>query len=140
MPDQEQDQQSDVVSMSLLFGAVLASVPLAIGTWIDRAHNVFYPVNEFGFLFVSVALLATGVLFQLKATTMVGSAMTALYFLTLMMFVPWGRLNSVALAITIGGGVVFGSGLILAFFRDRLLTLPERFQKREGIYRVFTWR
>ena len=136
----EQDRQSDVVSMSLLFGAVLASVPLAIATWIDRGNNVFYPVNEFGFLFVSVALLATGVLFQLKSTTIVGSAMTVLYFLTLVMFVPFGQMNSIALAITIGGGVIFGSGLILAFFRDRLLTLPDRIHRREGIFRVFSWR
>jgi len=71
---------------------------------------------------------------------MVGSAMTVLYFLTLVMFVPFGQLNSVALAITIGGGVVFGSGLIPAFFRDRLLTLPDRIHRREGIFRVFNWR
>ena len=136
----EQDQQSDLVSMSLLFGAILASVPLAIATWIDRGHNVFYPVNEFGFLFISVALLATGILFQLKSTTMVGSAMTFLYFVTLLLFIPWGRLNAVALAITIGGGFIFGSGLILAFFRDRLLALPDRIKQREGVFRVFNWR
>ena len=136
----EQDQQSDLVSTSLLFGAILASVPLAIATWIDRGHNVFYPVNEFGFLFISVALLATGILFQLKSTTMVGGTMTALYFATLLLFIPWGRLNAVALAITIGGGFIFGSGLILAFFRDRLLTLPERIKQREGVFRIFNWR
>ncbi len=136
----EQDQQSDLVSMSLLFGSILASVPLAIATWIDRGHNVFNPWNEFGFLFISVALLATGILFQLKSTTMVGSAMTALYFITLLLFIPWGRLNAVALAITIGGGTIFGFGLILAFFRDRLLALPERIKQREGVFRVFNWR
>ncbi len=136
----EQDQQSDLVSVSLLFGSILASVPLAIATWIDRGHNVFYPLNEFGFLFVSIALLATGILFQLKSTTMVGSAMTALYFVTLLLFIPWSRLNAVALAITIGGGTIFGFGLILAFFRDRLLALPERIKQREGVFRVFNWR
>ncbi|MDA1229441.1 MAG: hypothetical protein O2856_01580 [Planctomycetota bacterium] len=136
----EQDQHSDLVSMSLLFGAILASVPLAIATWIDRGQNVFYPVNEFGFLFISVGLLATGILFQLKSTTMIGSAMTALYFVTLLIFVPWSRLNAVALAITIGGGTIFGFGLVLAFFRDRLLALPERIKQREGVFRVFNWR
>lgn len=136
----EQDQHSDLVSMSLLFGAILASMPLAIATWIDRGQNVFYPLNEFGFLFISVALLATGILFQLKSTTMIGSTMTSLYFVTLLLFVPWGRLNAVALAITIGGGTIFGFGLVLAFFRDRLLTLPERIKQREGVFRVFNWR
>jgi len=63
-----------------------------------------------------------------------------LYFLTLLIFIPWSRLNAVALAITIGGGTIFGFGLILAFFRDRLLALPERIKQREGVFRVFNWR
>lgn len=136
----EQEEQSESVSTSLLLGALLASVPLAIATWIDRGHGVFRPINEFGFLFVSVALLASGMLFQLKATTIIGGAMTVLYFLTLAIFVPWSRLNAVAVAITVGGGVVFAAGLILAFFRDSLLTLPDRIQRREGIFRIFNWR
>jgi len=65
---------------------------------------------------------------------------TALYFATLLLFIPWGRLNAVALAITISGGFIFGSGLILAFFRDRLLALPERIKQREGVFRIFNWR
>jgi hypothetical protein len=66
--------------------------------------------------------------------------MTMLYFVTLALFVPWGRLSTVALAITIGGGLIFGSGLVLAIFRDRLLTLPNRIKQREGIFRVLAWR
>ena len=136
----EQDQQSDFVSMSLLFGALLTSVPLAIATWIDRGQDKWLPFNEFGFLFISVALLATGILFQLKTTTMVGSAATILYFVTLLLFIQWARLDAVAWASLIGGGVIFGSTLILAFFRDRLLTLPDRIKRREGAFRVFNWR
>lgn len=136
----EQDRETDFVSMSLLFGSLLAAVPLAVATWIDRGQGVFYPLNEFGFLFVSLGLLVAGVICQLKSTTLIGAASSVLYFLTLLIFVPWGRLNSVALAILIGGSVLFGTGMILAFFRDRLLTLPERIKNREGIFRVFNWR
>jgi hypothetical protein len=136
----EQDQQSDLVSTSLLFGSLLASLPLAIATLIDRSRGHFLPLNELGFLAISIALLATGVLFQLKFTTVVGSGMTILYFVTLALFVPWGSLNIVALAIITGGGIVFGSGLVLAVFRDRLLTLPNRIRQREGIFRVLSWR
>lgn len=120
----EQDQQSDLVSTSLLFGSLLSSLPL----------------NGPGFLAISIALLATGVLFQLKFTTVVGSGMTILYFVTLALFVPWGSLNIVALAIITGGGIVFGCGLVLAVFRDRLFTLPNRIRQREGIFRVLSWR
>ena len=136
----EQDEQSDLVSMSLLFGSLLASLPLAIATFVDRSRGEFLPLNELGFLAISIALLATGVMFQLKSTTVVGTGMTIVYFVTLALFVPWGRLSTVALAITIGGGMIFGSGLVLAIFRDRLLTLPTRIKRREGIFRVLAWR
>ena len=48
--------------------------------------------------------------------------------------------NTVATAITIGGGAIFGSGLVLAFYRDRLLALPDRIKQREGLFRVLNWR
>ena len=126
--------------MSLFFGALLAAVPLAIATWIDRHHGHFLIANEAGFLFVSVLLLGTGLVFQLKSTTLVGSLSTALYFITLLLLVEWSHVNTVAKLITIGGGTLFGGGLILAFFRDRLLALPERIKNREGIFKVMNWR
>ena len=136
----EQDRESDMVSMSLFFGSLLAAVPLAIATWIDRGHGKFLIVNEAGFLFVSIVLLGSGLVFRLKSTTVVGSLSTALYFLTLLMFIPWGSLNTVATLITVGGGTIFGAGLALAFFRDRLLALPDRIKNREGIFKVLNWR
>ena len=77
---------------------------------------------------------------QLRATTLVGAALTALYFLTLLIFVPWGRLNAVATAVTIGGGLIFGTGLVLSVYRERLLALPDRIKRREGVFRVLGWR
>ena len=136
----EQDRESELASMSLFFGALLASVPLAFATWSDRAQGKFLILNETGFLFISVLLLVTGAVLRLKSTTLVGSVSTALYFLTLLIFVPWSSLSTIATLIIIGGGLIFGTGLILAFFRDRLLTLPERIQKREGIFMVLNWR
>ncbi|MEI7701432.1 MAG: hypothetical protein WCK86_16655 [Planctomycetia bacterium] len=76
-------------------------------------------------------------------TTLIGCGMLLLNLLTLPMIVDWHaweKLNSVAVAITVCGGFVFGAGLILAFFRDRLLILPERIQRREGVFRVFNRR
>lgn len=136
----EQDRESDLVSMSLFFGSLLATVPLAIATLVDRWDHHFLIANEAGFLFVSILLLGSGLVFQLKSTTLVGSLSTALYFITLAMFIPFGRLNTVATLITVGGGVIFGTGLILAFFRDRLLALPARIKNREGIFKVLNWR
>ena len=66
--------------------------------------------------------------------------LTVLYFLTLVIFLPWSRLNAVAIFILVGGGVLFSSGLLLSVYRDRLLTLPDRIKRREGLFRVLNWR
>ena len=138
--EQGRETDSDLVSTSLFFGSLLTAVPLAIATWVDRGHGHFLIINEAGFLFVSVLLLGTGVVFRLKSTTLVGSLSTALYFITLLMFIPWSRLDTIAILIIVGGSTLFGTGLVLAFFRDRLLTLPERIKNREGIFKVLNWR
>ena len=138
--EQGRETDSDLVSTSLFFGSLLTAVPLAIATWVDRGHGHFLIINEAGFLFVSVLLLGTGVVFRLKSTTLVGSLSTALYFITLLMFIPWSRLDTIAILIIVGGSTLFGTGLVLAFFRDRLLTLPERIKNRQGVFKVLTWR
>jgi hypothetical protein len=136
----EQERHNDLVSLSLALGSLLAGVPLAIATLVDRGQDHFIFLNEFGFLAVSLLLLTTGFVFQLRSTTLTGAVLTALYFVTLLIFVPWGRLNAVATFILVGGGVLFGTGLVLSVYRDRLLTLPDRIKRREGIYRVLSWR
>jgi hypothetical protein len=136
----EQDRESDLVSTSLFFGSLLAVVPLAIATLYDRWNNHFLIANELGFFFVTVLLMGSGLVFRLKSTTLVGTLGTVVYFLALALFIKFGGLNTVAKIITFGGGTLFGTGLILAFFRDRLLTLPERFKNREGVFKVLTWR
>jgi hypothetical protein len=136
----EQDRQNDLVSLSLLLGSLLVGVPLAAATLIDRSRDHFIFLNEIGFLAAALLLTTTGFLFQLKSTTLVGAGLTALYFVTLLIFVPWSRLNAVAICITAGGFILFLLGLVLSLYRDRLLTLPARIKRREGLFRVLNWR
>ncbi len=136
----EQDRQNDLVSLSLLLGSLLLGVPLAVATLIDRSGDHFIVWNELGFLAVAILLLITGFLFQLKSTTMTGAFLTALYFVTLLIYVPWSRLNAVAVFITVGGGTIFLVGLLLSVYRDRLLALPEKIQQRQGVFRILNWR
>jgi hypothetical protein len=42
--------------------------------------------------------------------------------------------------MTIGGAVIFGTGILLSVYRDRLLTLPDQVKRREGIFKVLGWR
>jgi hypothetical protein len=136
----EHDRHNDLVGLALFLGSLLAGTPLLIATLVDRWRGQFLILDEMGFFCVSVLLLATGFIFRLRATTLTGSLFTIAYFVLLLLFVPWRELNSVAVIITVGGGVLFGTGLLLSVYRDRLLTLPDRIKKREGIYRVLSWR
>ncbi len=136
----EQDRESDLVSIGLVVGSLMVGVPLAVATIYDRSQGAFIWYNEFGFLLAGVLLLTTGFLFQLKSTTIVGGALTLLYFPTLLIRIDWDRVNTVALVLTIGGGGLFTLGLILSVFRERLLALPERIHRREGMFRVLNWR
>jgi hypothetical protein len=36
--------------------------------------------------------------------------------------------------------VIFGTGVVLAVYRDRLLALPAKVRNREGVFRVLSWR
>lgn len=136
----EDERHNELVSVSLLLGSLLAGVPLAIATLVDRWHDQFIILNELGFLIVSVLLLASGMVLRLRSTTLTGGTLTALYFIMLLVFVPWSRLNAVAIIITSGGAMIFGTGLLLSLFRDRLLALPDRIQRREGLFQVLGWR
>jgi hypothetical protein len=139
-------RQSELVSLGLFFGSVLTALPLAIavlihrGMYHGRPHEYSWP-NEMGMLIAGVLLLGTGFMLRLKSTTIAGGALLAVYVLTLIMFIhDLDNIAAAALGIVIGGGVVFGVGLLLSVYRDRLLMLPERIKRREGIFRVLSWR
>ena len=43
-------------------------------------------------------------------------------------------------ALTAGGGLLFAIGLGLSLYRDRLLALPDKIKRREGIFKILSWR
>ena len=66
------------------------------------------------------------------------------YVVTLPMFLrtpAWlENLEGASLWMIFGGGTVFLVGLVLSVCRDRLLALPEKIKRREGIFRLLSWR
>jgi hypothetical protein len=136
----EQERPRDLVSLSLFLGSLLVGMPLAVATLIDRSRDHFIVLNELGFLVAAMLLVTTGFLFRLKSTTLTGTVLTVLYFSTLLIFVPWSRLNYLAAFITVGGGTLFVLGLLLSVYRDRLLALPGRIKQRQGVFSVLGWR
>ena len=142
--DQEGLQSS--VSLSLMLGSVLASIPLMIAVVIQRSHqttewNTLRTMNELGLLGIGLLLVGTGVLFKLKSTTVTGSLMMAVYLLSLVFFIHIPqKLQTVAAYMMIGGGAFFGTAVLLSIYRDRLIALPGNIRRREGVFRVLSWR
>jgi hypothetical protein len=135
-------RQSDSVTIALFFGSLSTGLPLAVAVLIHRSNNHHFSVpDELGLLAAGVLMLGTGFMLQLRSTTLVGAFLLVLYVLTLPMLIHHlDQLATSALLLAVGGAVVFGLGLLLSVYRDRLLTLPEKIKRREGIFRVLTWR
>jgi hypothetical protein len=140
----EREGESELVTLGLGFGCLLLAVPLAYAViWcrISKTFDTFHTLNEIGMLGAGLLLLATGFIFQIRSTTLTGVVLSALWLVTLVLYVRLPeQLQTTAVYLMIGGGVFFGTGLLLSLYRDRLLTLPDRIKRREGIYRVLSWR
>jgi hypothetical protein len=139
----EQDQSSDVVTSSLLCGCVMVGLPLVIAVLVHRCRLTpeFSTFNELGMLVAGIVLLTTGIAFRLRATTITGAALQAIYLLTLPLFInALENVQTAAIWLTIGGATIFVAGILLSVYRDRLLALPEKASRREGVFKVLNWR
>ncbi len=137
------EQSSDTVSLALFFGSVALLLPLAVATVVHRfVYGVPSALDELGLVLGCVALLGSGVMCRLKATTLFGAVTLALYVLMVLIymhrFVETQYL--VGIYLTLAGAILFGTGLVLSVYRDRLRSLPARIRRREGVFRVFGWR
>lgn len=137
----EQDREDDVVSFCLTMGSLLVAVPLAVAVVYYRSLPHFSGLNELGMLTAGILLMATGLVFQLRSTTLSGVMLLLIYLLTLVLYINMlETVQTAAIWMTIGGGLIFGTGVVLSIYRDRLLTLPDQVKRREGVFRVLTWR
>jgi hypothetical protein len=140
----ENERQNDLVSFCLVIGSLLTTAPLLPAAIIHRSGPrpyISWP-DEMGLVLAGVVLLGTGIVGRLKANTLIGSS--ALGALVLVNIIGLYRfLNEawiVGVSFTVGGGLLFGAGLFLSMYRDRLLLLPEKIKRREGIFKVLSWR
>jgi hypothetical protein len=138
----EQERHSDLVSFSLFLGSLLVAVPLTLAVVAYRSRGEFHWPDELGLLVAGIVLFTTGFTLRLRSTTLAGAAQLLLYVVTLLIYLPWSAwvANRAAALLMAGGGAVFAVGLLLSVYRDRLLALPERIKRREGVFRVLSWR
>jgi hypothetical protein len=138
----EQERDNDLVSFGLGLGSLLVGVPLMIAVLSHRSVPHFSWLDELGLLAGGLLLLGTGFVFQIKSTTLTGAGMLAVYVATLVLFARGllERVQTAALWMAVGGGLIFLTGILLAVYRDRLLTLPAKIKNRQGVFRVLGWR
>ncbi len=133
--------REEAVSFGLLLGSVLAVVPLVIAVFYHRwvGGKPSLP-NEIALLTTTILMTVTGVSWQIKATTMWGGVALVMYLVVLVVSLAYHPQVAVGVYLAVGGGIVFALGIALSMYRERLLELPERMAKREGVFRILNWR
>ncbi|HEY7087119.1 MAG TPA: hypothetical protein VH518_03460 [Tepidisphaeraceae bacterium] len=136
----EQATQSDSVTFNLSLGALLAGVPLLIAAVVHRFGGTISLPDELGLVTISSLMLMTGLMFELRSTTITGGLLLTLHIMMLLASATWEAQLAVGVYLSVGGGLIFLVGLLLAIYRERLLQIPGRIQRREGVFRVLAWR
>jgi len=97
--------------------------------------------HEVGVLVIGLLLLLAGVLCRIRWSTIVGGSTLMIYVVSLIGLVRLPeQLQTTAITMMVGGGLFFGTAVLLSIYRDRLLTLPKRAQAGEGVFSVLKWR
>jgi hypothetical protein len=138
----ETERASDVVSMALLFGSLGVAVPLLVASAVHRFGFAVSTVDEIGLIVGCLVLFTSGVFCRIKATTVIGALAMFLYVLMVLVYMHRFLKETVIVGIylTLGGALLFGIALFLSVYRDRLMLLPAKIRRREGIFRIFDWR
>ncbi len=138
---EEEGRREDPVSFGLVLGSVLAVAPLVISVLYHR-WSVGMPsvIDEIALLTVTIVMTVTGVAWQIKSTTMWGGAALVLYLVVLVCSLAYHPQVAIGVYLAVGGAAVFGLGIALSIYRERLLALPDQIARREGVFRILNWR
>jgi hypothetical protein len=130
--------------LTLGAGCFALAIPLlctVVSCRFDRTVDTFHTLNEIGMLAAGLILLASGLMCRLRWTTITGAVLMAVWLLTLVLYVRLPKmLQTTAVYMMVGGGAFFAIGLLLSLYRESLLKLPERIKRREGLFKVLSWR
>jgi hypothetical protein len=134
-------EEEDGVTLALFLGSVLAPSALLIGTLYYRFYlrQSSLP-DEAGLVLVTVLMLVTGYSWQLKTPTLFGGVGLVAYLLVLVGMLAILPNVAMGVYLAVGGALLFGAGVALSVYRERLLALPEKIREREGVFRVLSWR
>jgi hypothetical protein len=137
----EQERESDAATFCLLFGSLLAGVPLATAVFMHRFwYSDISIVDELGLVTIATAMFITGLMCHLRSTTLIGGALLAMHLGMLLVFAGMKAQLAVGAYLALGGASLFTVGIVLSIHRDRLLALPKKIKQHEGVFGVLAWR
>ena len=93
-----------------------------------------------GVLTFTIAMAVTGVAWQIRATTLYGGGALAIYLVVMITSLAYRPQVAVGVYLAAGGALVFGTGIALSVYREKLLKLPEQMSMRKGIFKILKWR
>ena len=71
---------------------------------------------------------------------MFGGSALVLYLVVMIAALAYHPQVAIGVYLAVGRALVFAAGIALSIYRERLLELPERMAKREGVFRILNWR
>jgi hypothetical protein len=138
---EEDAKRDEMVGFGLFLGSLLASAPLWIAVLYHRYVQGDSPTfDDFALLAITVLMVVTGVGWKVKATTLFGGGFLTTYLMMIIVSIAYRPQVAVGVYLAVGGVLIFGAGILLSMYREKLLALPDRFANREGVFRIINWR
>lgn len=138
---ESENQHDDSVTMGLWIGSLLTTAPLLAALVYYRFdQGQIHWQEEVAIVLVTILMLVTGYVWRVKSTTLAGGGTLFVYLAITIGQLAYRPQIATGIYLAVGGGLVFLAGLILSIYRDRLLELPDRIAKREGVFQVMGWR
>lgn len=135
------EKVDDSVGVGLFVGSFLATFPLliAFGYYRFGVDQIHWP-DELALVAITLLLITAGVAWQMRSPTVLGGLTLGFYLLVTLGQLVYRPQVATGVYLAIGGALIFGMGLLLSIFRERLLKLPDQIAKREGMFKVLQWR
>ena len=135
------EEYSESLTLGLWIGSLLVTLPLliALSYWRFSQGQTNRP-EEMAIVAFTILMLVTGVSWQVKATTVTGGAALLLDLVVTLVEVAYRPQVAMGIYLAVGGAIVFLAGLVLSIYRDKLLQLPDKIARREGLFQIMGWR
>lgn len=138
---EEGTREDDSVTAGLWFGSLLAAIPLFLAVCYFRFVATGPSLrDEIALVTITVLMLVTGCGWRIRATTLLGGAALVVYLVILIGSIVYHPQVAIGVYLFIGGGLIFALGVLLSIYRERILAIPDRIAKKEGLFQVIGWR